>query len=143
MVEKLEHGSLLLGQLYERGSEPFTVVAVGPGFMRRLDEISHRFLMCLAAATSSERFAADVVGDAHDPSGDSRTTLESPGALPDRPERVVGDLRYQLEARGDSPNKARDAGVIARMNLVECGFITRRNGGNERAIQIVSGNRLQ
>jgi hypothetical protein len=29
------------------------------------------------------------------------------------------------------------------MNLVECGLIPGRNGGNERAIQIVSGDRLQ
>src|SRR5258708_37829402 len=54
-IEKLEHGSLLLGQLYERRSDPFTVVAVRPGLMRRFDEISHRFLMRLAAAASLER----------------------------------------------------------------------------------------
>src|SRR6266436_3930402 len=99
--------------------------------------------MRLAAAAPSERFTADAVGDAHDPGRDSRTTLETRSASPDGPERVIGDFRYLFGASGNSPSKARNAAVIARMNLIKCGLIAGRNGGNERAILLVSGNHLQ
>src|ERR1700679_2113296 len=97
--------------------------------------------MRLAAPASVERLTADAEGDAHDPGRDSRTTPETRSASPDGPERVIGDLRCQFGTSGDSPNKVCNAAVITRMNFVEGGPITGRNGGNESAIQLVPGNR--
>jgi hypothetical protein len=95
-------------------------------------------LVLTTMAQGAERLHADVVGDTHDPSRNSRSSLEAPSTSPDDPQRVARDLLCQFGASGESSSKGFNASVITRMYLPERYLATGGNFGNQSAIADVT-----